>query len=428
MKIAVIGSGFTGLSASYHLLKNNHQVTIFEKESLPGGLALGFKSKNWQWSLEAYYHHLFTNDKSILNLAKEINYEVVTQRPKTSIYTDGTCTQLDSPKHLLSFSKLSFLEKIRMGLVLGILRYNPFWKILESTRASEFLPKFMGSNAYQMIWEPQLVNKFGDYASEISMSWFWARIKKRTSSLIYPAGGFLSFAKALVEHIEKNGGKFLFDTDVKEITGEKNVQVKFSIENQKVKIENYDAVIVTLPSLNFIKIAQNLPKKYINNLKNLKGLGANNLVLRLKKPFLQDGTYWLSICDKKSPIMAIVEHTNFMNKKYYDNEHLVYLGNYLSIFDPRYKMTKEQLLKSYHPFLKKINNNYDKTLIDYHLFNTPFAQPIIPVNYQKIMPSFVTPLKNVYLANIQQIYPWDRGTNYAVELGEKISELIQNQI
>ena len=35
-----------------------------------------------------------------------------------------------------------------------------------------------------------------------------------------------------------------------------------------------------------------------------------------------------------------------------------------------------------------------------------------------------TPLPHVYLANIEQVYPWDRGTNYAVELGEKVAHQI----
>ena len=33
-------------------------------------------------------------------------------------------------------------------------------------------------------------------------------------------------------------------------------------------------------------------------------------------------------------------------------------------------------------------------------------------------------MPNVFLANIQQVYPWDRGTNYAVELGQKAAKLI----
>lgn len=122
--------------------------------------------------------------------------------------------------------------------------------------------------------------------------------------------------------------------------------------------------------------------------------------------------------------MAVVEHTNFMDKKYYNNEHIVYLGNYLPHDHPYMKMTKHELLKTYTPYLKKINPNFELCILNFELFKVPFAQPIIPLNYSKIIPPFETPLKNVYLANIQQVYPWDRGTNYAVELGEKVAKLI----
>ena len=424
MKIAIVGGGFTGLSAAFELSKKGHEVVIFEKDSSPGGLAVGFKPEEWDWSLEKHYHHWFSNDASVINLAKEINYDIIKKRPKTSIYVEGKIYQLDSPLHVLTFPKLPLIDRVRMAAVLGFLKFDPFWKPLEKLKAEDFLLKTMGKNAYKKIWEPQLKNKFGEFAKEISLAWFWARIKKRTPSLVYPSGGFLKFANALVKECEKKGGKFFFNTEVVEIKSTKQVSVKYKMVNDKSSIVNFDAVIVTLPSFFFTKITPDLPKEYKDKLLKLKGLGAINLVLRLKKPFLIDGTYWLSICDTKSPVMAIVEHTNFMDKKNYNNEHLVYLGNYLP-FDHKYmKMEKDQLLKIYDPFLKKKNPNYQLSIINSQLFKVPFAQPIIPVNYSKIVPPFETPLKNVYLANIQQVYPWDRGTNYAVELGQKVAKLI----
>ena len=71
MRIGIIGAGFTGLSAGYNLLEKGHEVQIFEKDSAPGGLALGFQEKEWDWTLEKHYHHWFTNDKFVLNLAKK---------------------------------------------------------------------------------------------------------------------------------------------------------------------------------------------------------------------------------------------------------------------------------------------------------------------------------------------------------------------
>jgi len=302
--------------------------------------------------------------------------------------------------------------------ILGLLRVDPFWKPLEKITAADFLPKSIGKHAYRILWEPLLKNKFGDYADEISLAWFWARIKKRTSSLAYPEGGFLLFAEKVAEAIKEKGGKIYFQTEIGSIFSNNN-----HISITRVK-DVFDKVIVTLPSFALIKLLPQLPEDYQKSLLHLKGLGALTMILRLKKQFLTDGTYWLNICDRNSPVLAVVEHTNFIDNIHYHNEHLVYLGNYLPSSHEFFKLTKEALLKRYDPFLQKLHPNYEKDLIDIEVFKTPFAQPIIPKDYSKNIPSFVTPIPNVYLANMQQVYPWDRGTNYAVELGEKVAACI----
>ena len=148
------------------------------------------------------------------------------------------------------------------------------------------------------------------------------------------------------------------------------------------------------------------------------------MVLRLKKPLMNDNTYWLSICEKDSPVMVVVEHTNLIDKKNFNNEHLVYVGNYLETSSKEFTLSKEELLTHYDPVLKRINAEYKNEIIDYEVFRAPFAQPIVPTNYSKLVPPILTPLQHVFLANIEQVYPWDRGTNYAVELGQKVAAVL----
>lgn len=417
MKIAIIGAGFTGLAAGLKLLKAGHQVTIFEKDSFPGGLAVGFKNSKWQWPLEKHYHHCFTNDKNILDLAKEIGYPMLIKRPKTFVHVNNKFYKLDSPLDVLKFPELNLFQRLRMGIALALLKYNPFWQLLERYKASDVLPKMMGKKPYEILWKPLIAKKFGPFANNISLAWFWARIVKRTSSLMYPQGGFLEFANAIISQIKKRKGKVLFDSEVKNISTRKNGTV--SINNL-----TFDKAIVTLPSFQFAQITPQLPTGYKQKLLKLKGLGVVNLILRLKKTFFQDKTYWLNICDTKYPLTGIVEHTNFMEKKYYNDENLVYILNYLPQDHPFMHIDKDKLLKVYDPLLRKINQTYKANLIGTYLFPAAFAQPVIPVNYSKIVPPFKTPLRNIYLANMQQVYPWDRGTNYAVELGEKVADVI----
>ena len=57
MKIAIIGAGYTGLSAAYDLAKAGHEVTILEHSPTVGGLASGFTIEGT--SLEKAYHHIY---------------------------------------------------------------------------------------------------------------------------------------------------------------------------------------------------------------------------------------------------------------------------------------------------------------------------------------------------------------------------------
>lgn len=433
MKIAVIGAGFTGLAAAYRLVQAGHEVDIFEKAKESGGLAVGFQNERWLWTLEKHYHHWFINDLAIINLAHEIGHQVVTKRPKTSVYLNNQIYQLDSPLNVLKLDKLKFWQRLYMGFGLFMLRYNPWWKPLERFNAHRVLPYLLGKSAYKLLWQPLLTAKFGQDMSEISLAWFWARISKRTSSLAYPFGGYLALARTLEGKIKELGGKIYFNAGVGEIicTNFDTIKIKY-IDNQKKNIVEttkiYDKVLLTLPTNALLHLVPQFPKFYKEKLKKLRGIGAINLVLRLKKEFFTDKTYWLSICDTKAPVLAIIEHTNFMDKKYFNDEHILYLGNYLPPDHKFFDLEKQELLKIYDPYLRKINRNYRKYLIDYDMFKAPFAQPIYTTNYSKLIPSIKTPLKSVYLANVQQVYPWDRGTTYAVELGEDAAKLMLNKI
>ncbi len=423
MKIAIIGAGFTGLSAAFTLIQKGHKITIFEKDRSPGGLAIGFRHPKWKWTIEQHYHHWFTNDDSVLQLAKKIKYSVLIKRPKTSVFVDNAIYQLDSPLTVLTFPKISLLSRVKMGATLASLRYNPYWKFLEHIDAVTFLERAMGHSAFETIWEPQLINKFGEYYTNISLAWFWARIRKRTATLAYPKGGFLRFAEALANHLLAHKVTIHYDTPVLSL----QVLSKGINITTKIGKDTFDKVLVTLPSPGFINLLPTLPEDYKEKLTSLHGLGAINLVVRMKKPFLQDGTYWLSICDKEAPLMAIIEHTNFMDKKYYNNEHILYLGKYLPSTHPYFSYTSKRIFKIYLPYLQRINPQITDNIIAVEKFAAPFAQPIIPPSYSKLVPSIKTPIPNVYLANMQQVYPWDRGTNYAVAIGTEAARIMTQE-
>jgi len=421
MRIAILGAGFTGLSAAYRLLQKGHSVTIFEKEGSIGGLAIGFKDPKWQWSLEKAYHHWFTSDYSAINLAREIKVNVIIKRPSTDLYFNEKMFPFDSPISLLMFPYLSLSDKFKLALSLFFLKYTWDFKKFEGKKAYPWIEKNMGANSMKLIWDPLFSGKFGKYKKDIALTWFWARIKKRTPSLAYPEGGFQVFADKLATEIKGIGGKINLQTEVTKIDSNYDVSIAYSTDHRPQTTDHFDKIIVTLPSPVFSKISQNLPKDYVKRITSIHHLHAQVLILVLSKPFMEK-TYWLNITNKKFPFLVLAEHTNFMDPKNYGGQHILYIGNYLPMNHRYLKMTSDQLLKEFTPFLNKINPTHHSSLITHYSFIGPFAQPIVTTNYPKLIPTMKTPLANIYLANLDMVYPWDRGTNYAIEMGEKVAD------
>lgn len=425
MRVAILGGGITGLTASYYLAKKGHQVTVFEKSKVVGGLALGFKSKKWGWHLEYAYHHLFANDKDIINFSKEIGFdEIFFKSPETaSLFDDFKIHKMDSPIDLLKLPQLNIFDKFRAGIGLAFLKISPFFKFYENLTSKEYIKKTMGNTTWNRLWQELFRKKFGDYAEIILASFIWARIKKRTKKLGYIRGGFQSFINHLVSVLKKIKVSLITGSEIKVI---KKIGEKYIINSQ-----TFDVVISTLPTPILTKITDRLfPAYFLQKFRKLKYLHALTLIVETKKPILKNA-YWLNISTAKIPIMGIIQHTNYIDKKYYGNSDICYLAWYLKREDGRFRMTGEELLKSVWPYLKKINldfdipfTNYQSLVTNHYLFHGPFAQPIFDKSFVKNRPDFRTPLKNFFIANLDMTYPYDRGTNYAVKLGREVAEKI----
>lgn len=419
MRIVVVGAGFTGLTAAYHLLKAGHQVVVIEREPSLGGLATGYKHKGWKWSLDKAYHHLFTNDMAAVLLARQIGQPLNRITPKTCMQTQGEILPFDSALSLLRFPYLGFLDKIRTGLAIAYLKITGDYQSMEKIRAIPWIKKYMGERSYNAIWEPLFRGKFHDRAQEVMLPWFWARIKKRTQSLLYPEGGFTAFLDKLAREVVKMGGEIKLSTPVSEVRKAKSGYTVVT------DLGNYlaERVIYTGPTQIFPKLfGQPLKPKR----KPHQYLSAQVLVLRLKKALLK-GTYWLNITDPTFPFLVLVDHTNFVSRKNYGNEHIVYIGNYLPPSHPYLKLSNRQLLSKFAPYIEKISHGFKDKLIGSDMFVLPYAQAIVNSDYIDNTRKNRTGMKGVYMANIDSIYPWDRGTNYAIEKGTQLASEVMDE-
>jgi len=417
MRIAIIGGGFTGLSAAYELTRAGHQVSLFEKESVLGGLAHGWRQPHWLWHLEHAYHHLFTNDRDILSLIDALGAasQVIIKRPVTASLWQNRMYQFDSAMHLLRFPGLPLVDKLRTGGLLALFKALPWWQPLESVSAERLTKLLGGQKAWEVIWEPLMAGKFSNYYHDVPASWLWARIKKRTPRLAYLKGGFNSLISLLAAAIKNQGGTIYTAATVASLRLQKGSWVVTWSTNH----EGFDKILLTVPSAIAVKLLPPLPAAYARNLLSISHLHAQILVLETIEPILND-VYWLNITDRSFPFLAAIAHTNFMDKKYYGGHHLTYFGNYLPPDHPYLSLNKDELLQTFLPFIKRLlpGGNSKLSILNSYLFIGPFAQPVHSLRYSQLAPKLETPLPNVYLANMDSIYPWDRGTNYAVALGK----------
>jgi len=427
--VAVIGGGFTGLSAAYELARRGAAVTVLEENEDVGGMAGGLKINGRH--LDKFYHHFFNSDEHLIGLAGELGLgaELRYTPTKTSIYINGRFYKLSTPLDLLRFGPLGLADRIRLGMVVLRAKRLTDWRPLESETAEEWLVSRCGRRVYSVLWEPLLRAKFGLLAREVSAVWFWNKLALRGGSrnkagsevLGYFRDGFGSFAQAITDKIKEFGGKVLTGKPAKSLIIENGFMRGVRTPDGTIEAR---AVIATaaLPIIADL-LGGSAATEYINGLGRIKYLANVCLVLELSRP-LSD-IYWLCINDLDVPFTVVVEHTNLMPAKAFGGRHIVYLSKYLEPDNGVYKMSGKELLEFSAAPLKRIFSGFEREqILGYHVFKDAYAQPIIERHYSKLICPTETPVKGLYIATMAQVYPQDRGVNYAVQQGRQAAKTV----
>ena len=438
MRVGVIGGGIAGLAAAYELTSQGHFVEVFEQADFLGGQASTFEVFGGR--LERGYHHLFTSDTDITDLIKELNLEDQLAWLESSVgfYVDrgdgGKIWDFATPKDLLMFKPLSLLSRLKVGFWSLILKNSKNYRKFENITAKDWLLKRMGLSAYEVIWEPLLRGKFGEFYDRISMTWIWGKMRLRVGSrkksgteelLGYPMGSFGEIIDRLALKITRNGGVIHTSATVSQIVESRGsaTSLDVTLHDSASERRDYDAIVATTPSYVFSRLAPPMPEIYQSKLDNIDYLSAVLMILVMDRPFTDK--YWLNIADRTMPFVALIEHTNLIPRKLYGGKHILYVSNYPSRSSELYMKSPEELIDLFVPHLKKINPGFDRShIIEYHHHRVDGAQPIVGLNYRLNIPEHRTPHKGLYLANTTQIYPEDRGTNYSVRMGRQVASMV----
>lgn len=426
-RVIVIGGGLTGLAAAYELAKASVPVTVLEADAALGGLAGSFDVQGVP--LERFYHHWFKSDVHILGLIEDIGCadRVVFRETRTGLYFANTFYRLSTPLDVLRFSALKPLDRLRLGWLAVRVKAVRNWRALETVTAKDWLIQLAGREVYRVVWEPLLNGKFGPFADKISAVWFWNKIALRGGSrskdgaelLAYYRGGFSSLVEALRTEIIALGGEVLTGAAV---TGLRVTEGKITSVQTAERDFPASAVLAT-PALPVVAdlLRPHVAREVDEQLRRISYLANVCLVLELDRSLSQ--TYWLNVNDPSFPFVGIIEHTNFEPASSYHGRHIAYLSKYLPETDALYAMDADELLAFSVPHLKRMFPDFDRSwVVNHHVWRARYSQPIVEPSYGALIPAETTPLDNCFVCSMAQIYPEDRGTNYAVREGRRVGQ------
>jgi protoporphyrinogen oxidase len=422
--VVVIGAGFAGLAAAWELVQQGIRVTVCEGDDEVGGLAGSFPVADTR--LEKFYHHWFTSDTHVLELVRELGTaDQVLHRPtRTGMYYAHRLFRLSTPADLLRFTPLSLAGRVRLGLLALRARRVRDWRQLEDLTAEEWLVRLGGREVYDVVWRPLLEGKFGPAAEEISAVWFWNKLKLRGGSrgrggeevLAYYRGGFAALADRLANEICRRGGRIRLESQVTDllvshgrVEGVRTPQGPLGA----------DAVLAT-PALPIVAdlVEPHVDPEYVASLRQIRYLANICIVLELDRS-LSD-TYWLNVNDPGFPFVGVIEHTNFEPPESYTGRRLVYLSRYLPETDELYRMEDESVVRYCLTHLQRMFPALTpEWVLAAHVWRARYAQPIVVRRYGSLIPAIETPLTGLFLSSMAQVYPEDRGTNYAIREGRR---------
>jgi protoporphyrinogen oxidase len=308
---------------------------------------------------------------------------------------------------------------------------------LENRTAADWLIREGGDRAYRSLWQPLLRSKFDRDADEVSAVWIWNKFRLRGGSrgkgggsrLGYMQGSFARLAERLAQEITARGGRILYGHTAMNIShGTRKSAVPYQVScilssGASVKIAA-GAVIATVSSRQFASISAglDLPEDYLAKALAVRYKGDLCLVLRLRRSL--SPYYWTTVCDE-SPFVVVVEHTNLTGPEPYGG-HVVYLSRYLDTADPLWRQQDGDIFRFFTRELARLYPQFDlEDVIDWRLRRIRYAQPVIVCGYSRLMPPLDTPENGVKLAGMAQIYPEDRGVNYAIRLGEEAARSVE---
>lgn len=426
-RIAVLGAGPMGLAVAYQLALDGHQPVVFEADDRVGGMTATFDFNGLD--IERYYHFHCTSDTAFLNVLEELGLgdKMRWVETKMGYWYQDRLQPWGNPVALLKFKGLSLVAKVRYGLHAFLSVKRNDWKPLDRVEATGWIRRWVGAEAYDVLWRRLFDYKFYDYTDNLSAAWIWSRIRRIGRSryslfrekLGYLEGGSSTLLQGLADAIRNNGGQIRL----------KSPASKVVIEGGHVRgvlvggeMEAFDKVVSTVPLPYVARLMPDLPQAVLDKFNNKKNIAVVCVIAKLKKPVTEN--FWLNINDPEMDIPGLVEYTNLRPL----GEHVVYVPFYMPGEHPKYSEPDEAFLGKVKRYLKKINPTLlDSDFLDIRASRYRYAQPICEPGYMDGVPDAKLPVHGLWAADTSYYYPEDRGISESIGFGRGMAKRVVKQ-
>ncbi len=420
-RIAVLGAGPMGLAVAYQLVKDGHRPVIFEADDRVGGMTAHFDFNGL--SIERYYHFHCISDHAFLKVLDELGLagQMHWVETKMGYWYQNKVQPWGNPIALLKFSGLSFIAKFRYGLHAFLSTKRNDWKPLDHVEATGWIKRWVGAEAYEVLWRRLFDYKFYDYSSNLSAAWIWSRIRRIGRSryslfkekLGYLEGGSETLLHGLRDYIQKNGGEFRLATPVSKVLmeGGKIRGVEAAGEQHA-----FDKVISTIPMPYVPRLMPDLPEATLKAFGSVSNIAVVCVIAKLRKAVTEN--FWLNTNDPEMDIPGLVEYSNLRPL----DEHIVYVPFYMPGEHPKFQEPDQAFLDKVKRYLQKINPQLtDADFLELRASRYRYAQPICDPGYLEHLPPVELPVQGLWAADTSYYYPEDRGISESIDFGRKMA-------
>jgi protoporphyrinogen oxidase len=411
-----------GLAVAYQLARDGHQPVVFEAADRIGGMTAAFEFGDL--TIERYYHFHCISDSAFLQVLDELGlanrmHWVAT---KMGYWYQNRLQPWGNPLALLTFKGLGMVAKFRYGLHAFLSTKRKSWQDLDEVEATGWIKRWVGPEAYEVLWRRLFDFKFFHYSEQLSAAWIWSRIRRIGTSryslfkekLGYLEGGSETLLQGLRKDIEARGGQFRLSTPVQRVLTEQGRVIGVQTASGP---EMFDTVISTVPMPYVAPMIPDLPPEVARQYTALKNIAVVCVITKLKKQLTEN--FWLNTNDPDMDIPGLVEYTNLRPMK----DHIVYVPFYMPGERPEFQEPDQAYADKVRRYLRKINPSLaDSDFIDIKVSRYRYAQPICEPGHLKQLPPVKSSIQGLWVADTSYYYPEDRGISESIQFGRQMAK------